>query len=123
MSIFLHHIYEFRKGLRNLVLYTGNVAEREVIEQRLHREAIAHVVQESGARQINVFFGNPACVEIVKQWVDRPLNKWTFEEDFMLGIMLGYDRIQQCHRFIQRQQRAVLRRMEDVPALCLREVV
>ena len=121
MSIFFHHIYEFRKGLRNLVLYTGDVAERVTIEQRLQREEIAHVVQESGGRRINVFFGNPACVGIVKPWVDRPLNKWTPEEDFMLGIMLGYDRIQQCRRFTQRAQRTAT--VTEEPGVGLREVV
>ena len=106
MQVFLHHIYEFRKGLRNLVLYTGCASEREGIEVRLRREQITSVVQSCGVGRINVFFGNPACVEIVRRFADRPLNEWTAEEDFMLGVMLGYDRIQQCVRYARRAERS-----------------
>jgi hypothetical protein len=102
MQVFLHHIYEYRKGLRNLVLYTGCASEGGAIEQRLRREDIAFAVQPCGPRRINVFFGNPVCVAIVAQRMDKPLNRWSPEEDFMLGIMLGYDRIQQCERFVER---------------------
>ena len=52
----------------------------------------------------NGLFGNPACVEIVRRFVGRPLNRWSPEEDFMLGVMLGYDRIQQCLRYARRAQ-------------------
>jgi len=31
------------------------------------------------------------------------LNNYTDEEDFILGIMLGYDRYKQCDRFIKRR--------------------
>jgi len=104
MKVFLHHIYEFRKGLRNLVLYTGTATERTAIEARLRRERIASVVQPCGENRINVFFGNPACVEIVRRFAGRPLNRWSPEEDFMLGVMLGHDRIQQCLRYARRAQ-------------------
>ena len=99
MKVFFHHIYEFRKGLRNLVLYTGPANEREAVEQRLRRENIACVIQAVGASKINVFFGNPICVEVARRFAGKPLNELSPEEDFMLGIMLGYDRIQQCARF------------------------
>ena len=102
--MFRHHIYEFRKGLRNLVLYTGEAVEQTAIETRLRRERIASVVQPCGTARINVFFGNPACVEIVRRFAERPLNQWSPEEDFMLGVMLGYDRIQQCLRYARRAQ-------------------
>lgn len=102
MKVFLHHIYEYRKGLRNLVLYTGCISERADIERRLRRERMAWVMQPCGLRRINVFFGNPVCVDIVRRHAGKPLNQWSPEEDFMLGIMLGYDRIQQCRRFAKR---------------------
>ena len=104
MKVFRHHIYEFRKGLRNLVLYTGESTERTAIETRLRRERIASVVQPCGTARINVFFGNSACVEIVRRFAARPLNQWSPEEDFMLSVMLGYDRIQQCLRYARRAQ-------------------
>lgn len=105
MQVFLHHIYEFRKGLRNLVLYTGTDEERETVERRLQRGNIDYMVQPVGTGKINVFFGNPACVAIVRRFAGKPLNDLTPEEDFMLGIMLGYDRIQQCIRFSARANR------------------
>ena len=35
----------------------------------------------------------------MQTFVDKPLNKLTPEEDFMLGIMLGYDISMQCERY------------------------
>ena len=102
LNVLLHHIYEFRKGLRNLVLYTGKIADRAAIEQRLRRGNIAFCIQEVNAKKMNVFFGNPACMEVVQRFVHKRLCELTPEEDFILGIMLGYDRIQQCVRLTQR---------------------
>ena len=39
--------------------------------------------------------------------VTRPLNALTAEEDFMLGTLLGYDREQQCRRFLTRSGRGM----------------
>ena len=116
MTVFLHHIYEFRKGLRNLVLYTGHAADREAIVRRLCAEQIASIVQPVGSHRINVFFGNAACVEIVRRFADKPLSQWSPEEDFMLGIMLGYDRIQQSVRYLQRAGRAAAKECAEASA-------
>jgi hypothetical protein len=116
MTVFVHHIYEFRKGLRNLVLYTGPACEREAIERRLRTEQIASIVQPVGAHRINVFFGNAACVEIVRRFASKPLSLWSPEEDFMLGILLGYDRIQQSVRYLQRAGRAAARGLAEASA-------
>ncbi|RLD17868.1 MAG: DUF2023 domain-containing protein, partial [Caldiserica bacterium] len=32
---------------------------------------------------------------------DRLLSNLTEEEDFILGIMLGYDRLKQCERYMR----------------------
>ena len=37
MRIFAHHLYEYKKGLRNLALYTGNTEEKEAIEKKLKK--------------------------------------------------------------------------------------
>ena len=33
------------------------------------------------------------------------LGDWNAEEDFVLGILLGYDKLQQCRRFLEFQDR------------------
>lgn len=102
MKVFLHHVYEYHKGLRHLVLYTGPVSEQEGIESKLNKYGIAHVLQHLRKDRINVFFGATACVEIIRGFANRPLNEWTPEQDFILGIMLGYDRCRQCQRYLKR---------------------
>ena len=36
------------------------------------------------------------------------LSAYTDEEDYILGIMLGYDRVKQCQRFLNRKFKKVL---------------
>lgn len=103
MNVFLHHVYEFHKGLRHLVLYTGPREERELIKEKLQKRNISCVIQPINTKSINVFFGAPACVDVIREFSDKPLSEWTPEQDFILGIMLGYDRCRQCTRFLQRK--------------------
>lgn len=105
MKVFLHHVYEFNKGLRHLVLYTGPSNRQVLIEEKLKKRNISYVIQPIHSKSINVFFGAPACVEIIQGFIHKPLSEWTPEQDFILGIMLGYDRCRQCTRFLQRKTR------------------
>ena len=104
MSIFDHHLYEYKKGLRGLVLHTGNIKEKNIIEKRLKRENISYYIQKINSIKINVFFGDDKCIKIVKQMENRLLSGLTEEEDFILGIMLGYDRLKQCERYIRKKK-------------------
>ncbi len=92
MQILVHHIYEYKKGLRNLVLHTVCYNEREQTEELLIRRGINYYSQILPSGKINVFFGEANCVEIIKSFGDKSLNEFTDEEDFILGTMLGYDR-------------------------------
>ena len=83
IRIFLNHIYEFKKGVRNMVLYT---------------------MQEVGTNKINLFFGKPECMEAMRHIIIRPLNQLSAEEDFILGAMLGYDLCQQCKRYCNKKE-------------------
>lgn len=98
LRVFYHHIYEYKKGLRSLVLTTEKADNRAVIESKLKREKISYKIKEVNKKNINVFFGNKDCIRIVSTF-DKPLNELTPEQDFMLGIMLGYDKILQCKRY------------------------
>lgn len=103
IRIFLNHIYEFKKGIRTMVLYTMNKEFQDFAEKRLRNQGISYHIQEVGASKINLYFGKPECIEVVSQIVTRPLNHLTPEEDFIIGAMLGYDIRQQCKRYCQKK--------------------
>ena len=107
MTVFQHHIYEYRKGLRSLILHTVPGRYREAIEDRLQRLGIAYLVQELANGNLNVFFGADACVDVIRAIGRKPLSEYTAEEDFILGTMLGYDRLQQCRRYLGYRRRAL----------------
>lgn len=105
MRLFCHLIYEYRKGLRKLVLYTARKADEEQMRHKLEERHIAHVIHDIGRGKINVFFGAPACVEVVRAIAKHNVARYTDEEDFILGAMLGYDMVQQCRRYVRRRKR------------------
>jgi len=101
MKVFNHHIYEYRKGLRNLILYTTCANNLETIKKRLERIKIDYEIYKLGTNKINVFFGDTDCIEIIKTINKQNLHEYTPEEDFVLGTMLGYCRKQQCVRYLK----------------------
>ncbi len=105
MKVFAHHLYEYRKGLRNLILHTTLAQHRPQIEARLVKHGVDYVVYPLSNGRINVFFGAEECVEVIRRIGKDRLNDYTLEEDFMLGIMLGYDRLVQCRRYLLRHER------------------
>ncbi|KAA3689656.1 DUF2023 family protein [Bacteroides salyersiae] len=104
VRIFLNHIYEFKKGVRNMVLYTMNREYTEFAIRRLENQNISYTIQEVGTNKINLFFGKPECMEAIRHIITRPLNQLTPEEDFILGAMLGYDICQQCKRYCGKKE-------------------
>lgn len=103
--IFRHNLYEFRKGVRQLFMMTMSAAEAALIVPHLQAASIDHYVQDVTETKVNLFFGRPALVATVRSVVTKPLNQLTPEEDFILGTLLGYDREQQCRRFLARSGR------------------
>lgn len=99
VKIFMNHLYEFKKGVRNMVLYTVKREHEWFMTQRLENQDISYIIQEVGETKINLFFGKPECLEAIRHMILRPLNQLTPEEDFILGAMLGYDICQQCKRY------------------------
>ncbi len=104
LHLFNHHIYELKKGLRNLVLYSALPPEVEPLEQRLKKNGIAYICQKVSDRKVNVFFGSYQCVKIIRMFNQSDLSKLTDEQDFILGVMLGYDIRLQCERFSKRKE-------------------
>lgn len=100
MGDLVHRLYEYRKGVRQLFMMTMSAQEAAEVVARLRNEAIDHHAHRVSPRTVNVFFGREACVELVRHMVTKPLCRLTPEEDFILGTLLGYDREQQCLRFL-----------------------
>ena len=106
LKILMHHIYEYRKGIRNLVLHTMSANEKVLAEDLLGKRGISFYTQTVNSKKINVFFGKEASVKIIQSFGHLSLSYFTSEQDFILGIMLGYDRNQQCDRYVKRENLA-----------------
>ena len=89
MKMFMHHIYEFKKGVRSLVLCTMCRTCASIVAERLRGQQIGYMIQEG--------------LDAVKTFIHKPLNRLSPEEDFMLGAMLGYDISMQCRRYCDRK--------------------
>ena len=83
MKLFMHHIYEFQKGVRSLVLCTMCRTCASLVCDRLDRLGIAHLTQPVTDNKVNLYFGNRLC----------------------LDAMLGYDITGQCERYCKRKVR------------------
>lgn len=105
MKVLMNHIYEYKKGVRRMVLFTFNKRYEKVALERLEHQGISYIVQPVGNDRLNLFFGRKECLDAIKLMVTRPLNQLTPEEDFILGAMLGYDICAQCERYCERKER------------------
>ena len=105
MKVLMNHIYEFKKGVRQMILFTFNKKYETIALERLKRQNIDYIIQPVGNDRLNLFFGKKECMDAVRVMVTRPLNQLTPEEDFMLGALLGYDICAQCERYCERKCR------------------
>lgn len=103
MKVFLHQIYECKKGVRSMVLCTLPDSCMELAKKKLEKNAIDYMIRSIGNQRFNIFFGERVCLDVVDRFGDKPLNQLTPEEDFILGAMLGYSICGQCKRYCQRQ--------------------
>ena len=87
LKVFLNHVYEYKKGVRNMVLYTTNKKYEEFAVSRLNSQNIDYCIQPIGCNKINLFFGRRECIEVIQSMTSRPLNELTPEEDFILGAI------------------------------------
>jgi hypothetical protein len=86
-----------------MVLCTLPSSDREFAEKKLFSLGIPFVVSRINREKVNIFFGDRECIQIVKSFGDKPLNDYTDEQDFILGVMLGYSRKLQCRRYLSRK--------------------
>ena len=81
LKVLMNHIYEYKKGVRRMVLFTFNKKYESFAITRLERQNIRMIVT-------------------------KPLCQLSPEEDFILGAMLGYDICAQCERYCERKKKA-----------------
>ena len=117
LPIFYHHIYELRKGLRNLILFTTSRDDDHLVAKKLEACGIAYAIfpVAKGSNKINVFFGAEVCVDLLRSFNKRRLSELTPEEDYILGIMLGYDRVKQCERYLRLKGREKTTKQDLLP--------
>ena len=104
MDVFYHLMYEHGRGLRDLALYTVAPEQQEEVARALDLESVSYLFRPIEDGRVNVYFGHQACVDVVASFGSCPNCHLTPEQDFMLGIMLGYDRTRQCERFLARRE-------------------
>ena len=103
LKVLMNHIYEYQKGVRQMILFTCSKEYEPFVTQRLERQNISFVVQPAGKSNLNFYFGRKECLNAIRLIVTRPLNVLSPEEDFILGAMLGYDLCAQCERYCERK--------------------
>ncbi len=104
IEVFHHLLYDISRGLRDLALYTIHPEDQNMIEAELLREGVAYMFRPIEDGRVNVYFGHQACIDVVQTFEGCPHCQHTPEQDFILGIMLGYDRTRQCERFLERRR-------------------
>jgi len=101
MQVFCHHIYEYQKGIRDLILHTMPSSYEELAINKLKKNKIDYVIYYLSNGNMNIFFGAKECIDIIRSIDKKDLNDYTPEEDFMLGILLGYNKRRQCERYFE----------------------
>lgn len=103
LRLFKHCLYEYDKGVRQLQMMTLTAAEAAVLVEQLDRASIHHYRHEISPEKVNLFFGRTPLVKTAQRIVTKPLNILSPEEDFILGTLLGYDKEQQCLRYLAKK--------------------
>lgn len=105
LKVLMNHIYEYKKGVHRMVLYTFDKQYESFAITRLQNQNIEYIIQPVGNGNLNLFFGKRECLDAIRMIVTKPLCQLSPEEDFILGAMLGYDICAQCERFCERKKR------------------
>lgn len=103
LGVFFHMMYELNKGLRSLALLTTTQENCKIIVERLGKCHYSYIVEELRSGYVNIFFGKDESIEVLKKFNKNSLKEFSPEEDFILGVLLGYNTDQQCKRYINRK--------------------
>ena len=75
LQVFLNYVYEYKKGVRNMVLCTLNRRYLAAAVARLDDQGICHFEQSANENNVNLYFGKPECIAAVRQFIVRPLHQ------------------------------------------------
>lgn len=85
-----------------LCTLTSDMEERA--RKKLDKNQINYKIQRLKNGNINIFFGKEECLSVANKICgDKPLNLLTPEQDFILGILLGYSVSEQCNRYCRKE--------------------
>ena len=79
IKVFLNHIYEYKKGVRNMVLCTLNKCYEPIAVERLENQKICFIKQEASDRCVNLYFGKSECIETILGYDKSETQKWSIE--------------------------------------------
>lgn len=99
LKVFSHLIYECKKGVRSAALCTLQSDYSELAVSKLEANQMDYFVCSVTSSKVNIFFGAKVCIDVLRSFCNKPLNKLSPEEDFMLGAILGYGICEQCRRY------------------------
>ena len=106
LGVLNEQIYGYKHGIRPLILQTVNINKSKQVKQRLQRENIKYYLQPTPyGKNLNIYFGDDECINVVKSFENTPLNKLSPEKDFILGVLLGYDKTTQCKRYLKLKEK------------------
>ena len=114
-SLFNHMIYEFKKGIRPLFLHTVHTDCIERMILRLKKNGIDYFCLYVNQIKVNIFFGKKECIKIIRHFKIKSLRALTPEQDFILGILLGYNSIIQCERYIKKVRSKQIKDFSQIP--------
>ena len=103
LDVFIHMLYELDKGVRILSLLTTSYDNEEVIREKLEECGYDYMIEYLNEKMINVYFGNKDSIKVVKSFNKSSLSYLSPEEDFILGVLLGYNTEKQCQRYLNRK--------------------
>lgn len=86
-----------------MILHTADRSCEDLITKKLRKAQIPYLIEYINDTKMNIFFGHEYCIEVISHFDNKNLDLLSDEEDFILGVMLGYDRIQQCKRYLTRK--------------------
>lgn len=105
MNVFIHQLYECKKGVRSMALATLQTKHLALAKKKIMTAQISYHIQLVSENKVNLFFEKEECIDVVKKICDKPLNLLSPEEDFILGAILGYSICEQCSRYCIRKQK------------------
>lgn len=108
LKVFSHLVYECKKGVRSAALCTIQGDCCETALAKLKANGMAYFICPVSQNKVNIFFGAKVCIDVISKFCNKPLNKLSPEEDFMLGAILGYSICEQCRRYCKMNERQTM---------------